>query len=579
MQSNKNGRMVVVWTLLAWVLLGAAYFLPARRMAAQGGKSDAVIRGTVWSTDGKTPLYGISVKARGDGKSFTTYVFTDEKGKYDFPALPLGAYQVSVGTVWSETVQLTASGANQDFKVQLGPGLSNQITGTALLKLIPGTEAQKLEVGSSCGAFGCHSTTRLFDHAPGTPQGWDPILKRMQTVNLPSSNWWTAAVNFPENPSHDYFMGRYSPERFQAIGEYLGQNITPETKAKYAVQALDLDIVRPKGEAARSVYTEWDLPPQVGAAGAVDQDPDGMIWFIAGGNVGKLDPRTGETQMWKGPLGAGRGGGFHDLDIDKDWSGDEHKDLWLTAAMADKIMKFDTKTQKFTVWDTHDIGEGFTFTEGSGKGTRAVYPHTGAFDKARNYWVTLQDGWDSGVVKLDPRTGTMKKFTLPTKWASAYGDAIDQNDNVWVCEYQSGKIAKIDPTGKITEYPVPTPDDHPRRIQVDSKGTPWFTESGVPAHIGTIDPVTGKIIEYGYGIPTGDPYWIQIDKFDKIWFNSAEGNLVGKFDPVTKKFVLFPFPVVERYAINGLIDNRTNPISLTFGVPDHPKVARMYVRP
>jgi hypothetical protein len=141
MQSNKNGRKVSLGPLLACVLMAVA-FLPQATMAAEDGKREAVIRGTVRSSDG-TALYGIFVRARGVGKSSTTYVYTDEKGSYDFPPLPLGAYQVSVGIAWTQAVQLSASGATQDFSVQLGPGLVNQVTGTSLLKVIPGSEDEK----------------------------------------------------------------------------------------------------------------------------------------------------------------------------------------------------------------------------------------------------------------------------------------------------------------------------------------------------------------------------------------------------------------------------------------------------
>ena len=187
MQSNKMGRKGIVWPMLACVLMGIAYFLQAR-MAAEEGKSTAVIRGTVRSPDG-TPLYGILVKARGEGKNYTTYVFTGDKGSYDFPVLPLGAYQVSVGTARLETVQLTASGANQDFSgVQLGPDFLNQTTGPNWLKAIPGSEAEKTRVAQNC--VGCHSTGRLFSRAPASPAGWAAIVKNMVGERLPKSDWY-----------------------------------------------------------------------------------------------------------------------------------------------------------------------------------------------------------------------------------------------------------------------------------------------------------------------------------------------------------------------------------------------------
>src|ERR1017187_5141740 len=190
MRSNKNGRMVFVWPLLACLLMGTApawgqlyntypigKLVEARKAAEAKIGPTAVIRGTVQSSDG-TGLYGILVKAKGEGKTITTYVYTDEKGKYDFPALPLGAYKVSVGTIWQQTVPLAASGATQDFKdVALGPGLVNQVTGTNLLKVLPGSEDIKTKIGAC--AYPCHTTTRVFLHAASTPSDWDIVMKRM----------------------------------------------------------------------------------------------------------------------------------------------------------------------------------------------------------------------------------------------------------------------------------------------------------------------------------------------------------------------------------------------------------------
>src|SRR3990167_7414666 len=154
MQRNKNGRKVIVWPLLACILMGTACLLQAR-LGAQNRQSTAVIRGTVRSEDG-TPLYGIFVRTTGVVKNATTYVYTDDKGIYEFPPLPVGAYQVSVGVAWKKPVQLTASGATENFTIELGAGLVNQVTGLSLLKVIPGTEAEKNLLGEGCVA--CHST-------------------------------------------------------------------------------------------------------------------------------------------------------------------------------------------------------------------------------------------------------------------------------------------------------------------------------------------------------------------------------------------------------------------------------------
>jgi hypothetical protein len=155
-RTNKKRQKGNMWPVIFCLLIAAAYALQTRTAADE--KTQAVIHGIVRSSDG-TPLYGILVCARSSGKSYSTYVFTDQNGSYDFPVLPLGAYQVSVGTARKESVQLTASGVTQDFgSVQLGRDFMNQTTGPNWLKVIPGNEADKERAARYCAS--CHTTSR-----------------------------------------------------------------------------------------------------------------------------------------------------------------------------------------------------------------------------------------------------------------------------------------------------------------------------------------------------------------------------------------------------------------------------------
>src|SRR5579872_697669 len=57
-----------------------------------------VLKGTVKSSDG-IPMEGVTVSIRGDGKSFTTSVFTGEDGTFVSPQLEKGKYHV-----WAQAV-------------------------------------------------------------------------------------------------------------------------------------------------------------------------------------------------------------------------------------------------------------------------------------------------------------------------------------------------------------------------------------------------------------------------------------------------------------------------------------------
>lgn len=551
MQSNKMGGKVIVWPVLACLLVGTVNFLQAK-MASGEGKPLAVIRGTVRSTVGNS-LYGILVKARGEGKNYATSVFTDGKGNYEFPPLPAGKYEVSVGTEWKASVQLGASAARQDFSVQLGTGFMNQTTGTSWLRVIPGREEEKLELNWTCTR--CHSLVRVINFAPKSPEGWAVIVKKMNSID--SMGRPLKTNEFGEFGEYDGLRERlsgkpFSPEEMEGIVQSLARNIKPELKERYMMEAL----VRPTGEAARAVFTEWDLPHKMDNVTGATADSRGIIWYTSSASnaVGRLDPRTAEFQEW--PYSVPKAG-LHDIMVDKKGN------VWPTSPHANRIIKFDVETHKFTDWAIPSEFHGRR-------------PHTADFAPDGNYWVTLNSG---SVVKLDPGTGKFAEYPTPVKaprvWP--YGLTVDQTGNVWYIEHIASKIVKIDSAGKMKLYSPPTEESMPRRIQVDSKGNLWFAESHGDK-IGMLDPVTEKFYEYDTGLPGGHPYFIKVDKFDKVWFDLMNGNMAGKFDPQTKKFVFYLLPTPDSFGRDASFDYTTTPYSIVFGAATKPMILRMYVR-
>jgi len=535
----------IIFGSIVTAALGALFFVwagPPGQMGSSDGSptTKAVIRGTIRSIDG-SPLSGIRVKAKPEGKNFEVSIFTGGNGQYDFPPLPPGQYKVSVGSAWQENVTLASSGVSQDFKVQLGPAFFNQTTGDRWLKHLPGSQGEKELLSRYCGW--CHSTWRAVDRPQATLEAWKELIRRMDGDAIP----WGG-------------RGQLSPIDHEVLTNYMYKTFTPDLKEKLPEGVM----IRPTGEAARVVFTEWSIPPEFTSSGGAQGDSKGNIWFqLAGGTgngrfggVGRLDPRTGDMKTWRTTKY-----GFHDILLDKE------DNVWLTGRGA--IVKFNTKSYEFTNFD---------FPEKFG-----VQSHTIDFDHDGNGWFTINDsenarGW---VVKLDTRTGATEGFSVghesenPTRPAP-YGIVVDQKGMVWFTEMRGNVLAKIDPkTGKLTEYRIPTFKSGPRRVQVDSKGRLWFTESHANK-IAMFDPQTLKFSEFDL-LPGGQPYFIKVDPNDRVWFNLTSGGVIGRFDPLTKQFTHFPFPVPEGKAKDaGYIT--TDPFSIVYGGEHAPVVGQMYVR-
>jgi len=103
------------------------------------------------------------------------------------------------------------------------------------------------------------------------------------------------------------------------------------------------------------------------------------------------------------------------------------------------------------------------------------------------------------------------------------------------------------PTGKatrviITQYDMPRPDTVSHDLDLDSKGTVWYTDES-RMYFGKMDPKTGKFTEWPVlpPVPPGDipgTRDIQVDKDDNIWFpRRMPGPAIAmtKFNPKTEE--------------------------------------------
>ncbi len=102
------------------------------------------------------------------------------------------------------------------------------------------------------------------------------------------------------------------------------------------------------------------------------------------------------------------------------------------------------------------------------------------------------------------------------------------------------------PTGKatrviITQYDMPRPDTVSHDLDLDSKGTIWYTDES-RMFFGKMDPKTGKFTEYPLpAVPPGDlpgARDIQVDKEDNVWFPRRIANaavVMTRFNPKTEE--------------------------------------------
>ena len=114
----------------------------------------------------------------------------------------------------------------------------------------------------------------------------------------------------------------------------------------------------------------------------------------------------------------------------------------------------------------------------------------------------------------------------------------------------ANKLVEIDPkTGKATEFAHPFATDDPglgaiALVSAVMSGLP-STSSAVSA---CFEPRTKRWRSWRAPANGGSPHGVSaiaIDHRDTVWFTHAGGNYVGRFDPRTESFSIYPFPTAD----------------------------------
>src|SRR5215470_18746191 len=334
--------------------------------AASTASADQLLTGSITSASGQK-LEGVQVSAKKEGSTITTSVYTDLSGEYFFPAMADGKYRMWAQALGFETskgqVELTAT-KHQDFQLaaitdpeQKIKQMPSEMLAAALPDETEADAQMKRIFHNQC--TGCHTPGYplqfKFDEA-----GWNKVINLMKVIPaLPGPN---AKVNA---------IIQYNQKELVA---YLTRARGPgETSMKFK------DRPRPTGEAARVMWTTYDLPlnPDVGIGTQTKYNPnDGSDWNLGttsrigqlphdggmgldgnlyytvnapnkGVTIGKVDSQTGEVKYLKVTANNGNAATAHGIVRDAEGN------FWFDVNPGRRSLgKLDVKTEKITVYQT-----------------------------------------------------------------------------------------------------------------------------------------------------------------------------------------------------------------------------------
>ena len=207
--------------------------------------------------------------------------------------------------------------------------------------------------------------------------------------------------------------------------------------------------VDPKTRAVKA----WKLPEGIGYANLNTAifDAKGVHWFTGQSGVyGRLDPRSGELQVFKAPKGRGPYG----IHITPQGV------VYYASLAGSHIARIDGESAKATVIEPPTPRQG----------ARRLWS-----DSKGNVWVAE---WNSGnLSRYEPGSGKWSAWKAPGEGAQLYAVYVDESDKVWVSEWAAQVMLRFDPaTEKFESFKSSSRTANVRQIH-GRKGEVWTPES------------------------------------------------------------------------------------------------------
>lgn len=208
--------------------------------------------------------------------------------------------------------------------------------------------------------------------------------------------------------------------------------------------------VDPKTRAVKA----WKLPASTGYANLNTAifDAKGVHWFTGQRGVyGRLDPRSGEMQVFRAPGGRGPYG-IHAT---------PEGVVYYASLAGSHIARIDAASGQATVIQPPTPGQG----------ARRVWS-----DSRGDIWVAE---WSSGnLSRYAPRTGKWSTWKAPGEGPQVYAVYVDETDKVWVSEWAAQVMLRFDPsTEKFETFRSSSAYANVRQIH-GRRGEVWTPESG-----------------------------------------------------------------------------------------------------
>ncbi|HEX6971624.1 MAG TPA: SMP-30/gluconolactonase/LRE family protein [Limnochordia bacterium] len=184
-------------------------------------------------------------------------------------------------------------------------------------------------------------------------------------------------------------------------------------------------------------------------------DHRGVLWFTGqSGYYGRLDPQTGEMQVFRAP----RGRGPYGITTAPDGT------VYYASLAGNHIARIDVESGEATIIEPPTPRQG----------ARRVWA-----DSRGRIWVSE---WNAGQVSVyDPSDRSWSSWRAPGERPRIYAVYVAHDDTVWVSDFSANALLRFDPvTERFTPWPLPGRGAAVRQIH-GRPGEVWAPLSGQDA--------------------------------------------------------------------------------------------------
>ena len=502
----------------AVILMLAMAIMACSRNASED--QNTTVTGVIHNASGE-PVAGALVKVRSADLGLGFMVVSQAQGRYSTPNLPPGEYTVQGfgGDQQSDPAGPVevSSGAQAKIDIVLSTPRKitppiKRMTQADYAELMPAGDAKRI-IFTKC-VF-CHGLERIVARrAARDREGWQRTMDRMR--------FYLEENRVPlSDPAKD------------TIVDYLAENFGPDTHPLRREQASasgpngHLPRTLLKGAEAKFVAMEFELQRGVWVH-HIAVDSQGVAWFSETnvGVIGSFDPKSFTyTRITLPP-------GKFPHRITNAVRVDPQDHVWFSDNRPNgPLFQYNPKTKAFHQYD--------------------ILPHHPMLRSHINTPRFLDGNvWATGItshriLKLNPGTREWNEYPVPIG-SQPYGLAIGGENTIWYSAHYGNEVVRLDPdTGKLARYKVPTPKADIRQMQADAEGNLWVGGSD-SSKLVKVDYRTGEVTEHALPTEGAGAFSIDVDTTrNLIWFGELYAGKLGRYDPSTNSFVEFPLPSLD----------------------------------